>query len=747
MSEIPAQHSYSPAGSTNWQQCVVCQTITTRNGPLVQQPRQDSFECLLQAINDRASFHDVEYCHIQRRLKDETSDSLKANKAVWHRLCYSNSTCKVKLQRAKERYQDNLSSGKYSEKRRGQKRKSTDNHESLASSSTSPFTRSATVPFDKDHCFFCQEDNEERLYTLRTENSGKALREAVQLSEDPILQTRLNTSISPTDAHAIDVQYHKRCWTQKVFHVLRAKDKKGLTEKGHPLQTSSLIELIGLIDSQTQNKAYLSMEDIETTYMNMLGGPDALANHFPAYSRHWLKERILLELPHVTSVRQKDRRKPSILYSPDACESEMVQSVLTENEMDDLNIIYKAAKVLRRCIDKFHPKEKPANSIQVTSNADDVPPELYAMVRWVMVGPAETLETEKRTTLVNRDVLTVSQTLMHGFKSQRQVNYKPKNDSATLKPHRSRETPQSVGLALTIHHDTRNKKLLERLSAQGYCVSYNRVMHLETALANAVVENTMMFQGLYIPPFLRRGAFVFFAADNTDFAEDSVDRKGTTHGTIVAVYQKATTLGEPLSPPLKMTETNSLSVTPYHVQMLQCDKPVPKPIRRTEKFPINKDGISPAYRLTQLGWLVASSITKMQKSDSTYIPGWAGYHSLLSTSQHLTEVGVLPLLPEVAHEWSTLLTVISQTTRLKNLVVGTTHPTVISFDMALYEKVIKLLDAKPDLRSTVVPRLGELYAVVSDRNVLVYYVVQMFIQISTVCILMVYINRVVIKST
>ena len=121
---------------------------------------------------------------------------------------------------------------------------------------------------------------------------------------------------------------------------------------------------------------------------------------------------------------------------------------------------------------------------------------------------------------------------------------------------------------------------------------------------------------------------MFFAADNTDFAEDSVDGKGTTHGTIVAVYQKATTLGEPLSPPLKMTETNSLSVTPYHVQMLQCDKPVPKPIRRTEKFPINKDGISPAYRLTQLGWLVASSITKMQKSDSTYIPGWAGYHSL-----------------------------------------------------------------------------------------------------------------------
>lgn len=120
------------------------------------------------------------------------------------------------------------------------------------------------------------------------------------------------------------------------------------------------------------------------------------------------------------------------------------------------------------------------------------------------------------------------------------------------------------------------------LCAQGYCVSYSCVMHLETALANAVVENTMMFQGLYDPPFLRKGTFVFFAADNTDFAEDSVDGKGTTHGTIVAVYQKADALGEPLAPPLKMTDAKCLSVTPYHVPILQCDKPVPRLIKRTE---------------------------------------------------------------------------------------------------------------------------------------------------------------------
>ncbi len=67
------------------------------------------------------------------------------------------------------------------------------------------------------------------------------------------------------------------------------------------------------------------------------------------------------------------------------------------------------------------------------------------------------------------------------------------------------------------------------LSAHNYCVPYSRIMLLETSLANAVVENTRKFQGLYVPPFLKKGTFVFFAVDNTHFAEDTADGKGTTN--------------------------------------------------------------------------------------------------------------------------------------------------------------------------------------------------------------------------
>ena len=55
---------------------------------------------------------------------------------------------------------------------------------------------------------------------------------------------------------------------------------------------------------------------------------------------------------------------------------------------------------------------------------------------------------------------------------------------------------------------------------------------METALAKAVVGNTKQFHGLCVPPFLKKGTFVFFASDNTDFAEDTADGKGTTHGTV-----------------------------------------------------------------------------------------------------------------------------------------------------------------------------------------------------------------------
>ena len=82
--------------------------------------------------------------------------------------------------------------------------------------------------------------------------------------------------------------------------------------KQNPTQGSSFVELLNIIDTQTRDGAYLSIQDIENTYVSMLhlGGTEALENHSPAFTRQWLKDRILSELTHVKTVRQRKCEVP-----------------------------------------------------------------------------------------------------------------------------------------------------------------------------------------------------------------------------------------------------------------------------------------------------------------------------------------------------------------------------------------------------------------------------------------------------
>ena len=103
----------------------------------------------------------------------------------------------------------------------------------------------------------------------------------------------------------------------------------------------------------------------------------------------------------------------------------MVQSALTSEEdaLSSMKHTNRAAKVLRSAIADFV-KETSVDSVHdvnVTSTCKDVPAELYGMIHWIMVGPIDELETEKRTRLIDRSALTVSENIMYGYKSTRQV--------------------------------------------------------------------------------------------------------------------------------------------------------------------------------------------------------------------------------------------------------------------------------------------------------------------------------------
>ena len=97
-----------------------------------------------------------------------------------------------------------------------------------------------------------------------------------------------------------------------------------------------------------------------------LGVARRYRTHNPTLTRQWLKDKIFQELPSVKSVRQKDRRKPSVLYCPEACEEDMVHTSMMqsyESEMDDSKMLYKTAKLICRSIVDFTDERKKSDMV------------------------------------------------------------------------------------------------------------------------------------------------------------------------------------------------------------------------------------------------------------------------------------------------------------------------------------------------------------------------------------------------
>ena len=184
--------------------------------------------------------------------------------------------------------------------------------------------------------------------------------------------------------------------------------------------------------------------------------------------------------------------------------------------------------------------------------------------------------------------------------------------------------------------------------------------------------------------------------------------------------QHCSVSGEQIAPNLKICEAQNLSVLPYYVPIEPCGKPKPGTYKKEHEFKVNYAGVAELYQLNTLGWMISCALSS-QSADSespVKIPGWAGYKSLISPGKSLTQVGALPILPEVAHEWPTLMTVMLQASQVKRFVVGEGHPAVITFDMALYEKSIQLLDGRPNLKNEIFLKLGELHTVMASLRAL-----------------------------
>ena len=127
--------------------CISCQESTPKKGTLVKNPKTESYQKLLNAVEERASLQDGVYVDINGYLKEMSSKTFIENKPVWHRSCYSDATNAISIQRASDRLEHAIFTRTYTAKKRGHKRtrsKMDETETDTAPSSSAPFTRSAT---------------------------------------------------------------------------------------------------------------------------------------------------------------------------------------------------------------------------------------------------------------------------------------------------------------------------------------------------------------------------------------------------------------------------------------------------------------------------------------------------------------------------------------------------------------------------------------------------------------------------
>ena len=97
----------------------------------------------------------------------------------------------------------------------------------LTSTEESSFTRSQSMPYQKNVCFFCDHDKTAAtpLHTISSkETLDHFIFAAIEKSQNNVFRVKLSAINNKTDALSLQIKYHHHCWNENVVSVLKAKD-------------------------------------------------------------------------------------------------------------------------------------------------------------------------------------------------------------------------------------------------------------------------------------------------------------------------------------------------------------------------------------------------------------------------------------------------------------------------------------------------------------------------------------------
>ena len=341
--------------------------------------------------------------------------------------------------------------------------------------------------------------------------------------------------------------------------------------------------------------------------------------------------------------RTKTQQKPEMLCSVIAQE-QAIDIALSNNIEESLADILRVAKAIRIEL----ASRKKWTFTGSLSNFSE-PPLLSTLVKWLLIGPNQTIEHTHRRASIDRTVSVVTQLIMQSFKTDFQVNYQTTHNSDG-DTYQVIETPLSVGLGMYIDHKTRSKQLIDKLYKMKLSVSYDKVSDIKRCIATEVKERAIENQGLYMPSILSPEMPVYFAIDNADLSIDTPDGKSQLHGTAVAVYQLKDENYVPSS--LDIRRASRPDSTKYLLYELNY---CPVPNRENVKYisfesAVRRNEVD-TYKFRDSAYFMLKAMNLFTEND---LPTWSAFNSLISEEIPVTTFCLLPLIQGSPTDWSNL---------------------------------------------------------------------------------------------
>ena len=161
---------------------------------------------------------------------------------------------------------------------------------------------------------------------------------------------KLSTSLDATDAHAIDIKYHRNCWLRNVTNGIKKASACYKSSLDLVREAAARVEFLAMTETALREGKILTMSDLQSTFEEVLRAND-VSN--ATCSRKALKLLLLSEISDI------EFHKPKRLNEADRVTIKETQDEAIQLSEDikakcneEMKTLFDAAAALRKAINR-----------------------------------------------------------------------------------------------------------------------------------------------------------------------------------------------------------------------------------------------------------------------------------------------------------------------------------------------------------------------------------------------------------